>query len=203
MSSDIHELVKQLGYPKISLVGHDIGLMVAYSYAAQFPTEVSRLVLMDALIPGVEPLWTDYEAKAWWWGFFSWHASGQLIEGKEGFFLSNFWAEQGFIKDAFTKQESDEFIRAYSVPGSAVGSFKWFAAFPKDVEDNKILTQQKLPMPVLAMSGDHHKGLVLADHVRMIANKVQESKIRDAGHWLTLEQTDQVQQALLDFLLIK
>src|SRR6266481_5886527 len=42
----IHELAKSLGVQKAEVVGHDIGLMVAYAYAAQFPTEVTKLVLM-------------------------------------------------------------------------------------------------------------------------------------------------------------
>jgi len=57
MSTDIHELVKSLGYKSINLVGHDIGLMVAYAYAAQFGDEVKKMALLDALIPGVEPVW--------------------------------------------------------------------------------------------------------------------------------------------------
>ena len=36
----IHDLAKSLGITKSSVVGHDIGLMVAYAYAAQFPAEV-------------------------------------------------------------------------------------------------------------------------------------------------------------------
>ncbi len=50
----IHDLVRSLGVTKARVVGHDIGLMVAYAYAAQFPSEVEKLVVMDAFLPGVE-----------------------------------------------------------------------------------------------------------------------------------------------------
>jgi pimeloyl-ACP methyl ester carboxylesterase len=49
----IHNLAKSLGVQKAEVVGHDIGLMVAYAYAAQFSSEVTKLVLMDAFLPGV------------------------------------------------------------------------------------------------------------------------------------------------------
>jgi pimeloyl-ACP methyl ester carboxylesterase len=53
MAQDIHALVGKLGYKNIQIVGHDIGLMVAYAYAAQYPGEVQRIALMDAFLPGV------------------------------------------------------------------------------------------------------------------------------------------------------
>src|SRR5512138_2325401 len=58
MAGDVHELVRLLGFDKVSVVGHDIGLMVAYAYAVQFPTEVKRIALLDApFLPGVSE-WT-------------------------------------------------------------------------------------------------------------------------------------------------
>ena len=71
MATDIHELVKKLGYNNINLAGHDIGLMVAYAYAAQYGSEVKKIALMDALLPGVEPVWSKVSASAWWFGFFA------------------------------------------------------------------------------------------------------------------------------------
>lgn len=201
MAADVHELVKQLGYAHAGVAGHDIGLMVAYAYAAQYPSEVTKLALMDALIPGIEPSWTDFSTKAWWWGFFSWSASGDLVKGREGQFLTNFWPVVGHVKNAFTKEESAEFIRAYSVPGSTTATFKWFAAFPQDAKDNLELSKQKLSMPVLAMGGDHHTGAFLADMARVVADNVTDGKVKDSGHWLVQEQTAQVQKTLLDFFL--
>jgi hypothetical protein len=113
MAVDIHELVKKLGYKSIDLAGHDIGLMVAYAYAAQFGAEVKKLALMDALLPGVEPVWSDFSGKAWWFGFFARPVSGYLVQGKEGAFLTDFWPVVGHVNDAFTKEERDEFIRQH------------------------------------------------------------------------------------------
>ena len=199
MATDIHELVKKLGYKQANVAGHDIGLMVAYAYAAQFGTEVKKLALMDALLPGVEPVWSELNGKLWWFGFFGWPASGEIVAGKERAFLTNFWPVVGHVNDAFTKEETDEFVRAYSVPGATTGSFHWFGAFPQDAKDNLELMKQKLKMPLLAMGGEFQSAPFLADHSRLVAENVTETKIMGAGHWMVQEQTDQVLKGLLDF----
>jgi pimeloyl-ACP methyl ester carboxylesterase len=203
MAVDIHELVKRLGYSSINLAGHDIGLMVAYAYAAQFGTEVKKLALMDALLPGVEPVWSDFSGKAWWFGFFARPVSGYLVQGKEGAFLKDFWPVVGYVKDPFTKEESAEFIRAFSVPGSTTACFHWFGNFPQDALDNHIFGKNKLQMPVLAMGAEYGSGSFLANHSRVIAVNVTEVVIKGAGHWIVQEKTEQVQKGLLDFFLGK
>jgi len=201
LAADIHALMVKLGYRKIDLAGHDIGLMVAYAYAAQYGDEVKKLALMDALLPGVEPVWSQVKGVAWWFGFFGWGASGQLVAGREGLFLRNFWPVVGHVKDAFTAAESAEFVRAYSVRGSTTGTFDWFAAFDGDAEDNKRFLQHKLTMPVLAMGGEYSAAGYLAEHCRLVAETVSESKVAGSGHWMVQENTAQVQKDLLDFFI--
>jgi pimeloyl-ACP methyl ester carboxylesterase len=199
MAIDIHELVKKLGFSKVNIAGHDIGFMVAYAYAAEFPGDVERLALMDALIPGLEPIWTPYKGQAWWWGFSTWPTAPMLVKGREAIFLTNFWPVVGYKNNSFTSAESKEFIRAYSVPGAISGSFGWFAAFDQDIKDMETFEKTKLQMPVLAMGGDHSTAGFLADQLRLVAVKVTESKITDAGHWLVQEQTAQVLSGLMAF----
>ncbi|WP_210522084.1 alpha/beta fold hydrolase [Hymenobacter terricola] len=203
MAVDIHELVKKLGYPSINLAGHDIGLMVAYAYAAQFPGEVKKLALLDALLPGIEPVWGQLYHSLWWFGFFARPIAGDLVAGQAGEFLTDFWPQVGYIKKPFTPQEQDEFIRAYSRPGATTGSFHWFGAFPQDAQDNLAFSQQKLPMPLLAMAGDHSAAPYFTEHCRLVATNVTAVTITEAGHWLVQEQTAQVQKGLLDFFLTR
>jgi pimeloyl-ACP methyl ester carboxylesterase len=203
MASYIHGVVNELGYASINLAGHDIGLMVAYAYAAQFPTEVKKLALLDALLPGVEPVWSATKAQAWWFGFFGWAPSGQIVEGKERQFLTGFWPVVGFVKDPFTKEETEEFIRAYSVPGSTAASFQWFAAFDQDAIDNKEFMKTKLKMPLLAMGGEHFGAKFLEAHCKLVAENVSGSNIAGSGHWIAQENTAQVQKDLLAFFLSK
>jgi pimeloyl-ACP methyl ester carboxylesterase len=203
MAVDIHELVKKLGYKSINLAGHDIGLMVAYAYAAAYGPEVKKLALMDALLPGIEPVWSDFSGKAWWFGFFARPVAGDLVAGQAGEFLTDFWPVVGHIKDPFTKEETTEFIRAYSVPGATTGSFHWFGEFPRDAIDNKEFSKQKLQMPVLSMGAEYGSASFLAAHCRVVAINVKESKLMGVGHWIVQEQTEKVQQDLLDFFIGK
>jgi pimeloyl-ACP methyl ester carboxylesterase len=201
MAIDMHELMKKLGFTHINLAGHDIGLMVAYAYAAQFPADVKKIALLDALLPGIEPVWSQVRAQAWWFGFFAQPHSGEIVSGKVGLFFTDFWPTVGFQKNAFTPAERDEFIRAYSVPGATTGAFLWFGKFNQDAKDNLEFAKKKLPMPLLAMGADHSAGSYLAAHCRLVASDVHEVIIKNAGHWLVQEQTAQVKKGLLDFFL--
>ncbi|AEV99493.1 alpha/beta hydrolase fold protein [Niastella koreensis GR20-10] len=203
LATYIHGVVKQLGYEHINLAGHDIGLMVAYAYAAQFSTEVNKLALMDALLPGVEPVWSQVKGSAWWFGFFSFPASGELVAGRERLFLTNFWPVVGHVKDPFTPEEVNEFVRAYAVKGGTTGAFHWFGAFEQDAKDNKVFMKTKLKMPLLAMGGEYFGAGFLVDHCKLVAENVKGSNIKGAGHWVVQENTAQVQKDLLDFFLSK
>lgn len=203
LATYIHGLVKQLGYDHINLAGHDIGLMVAYAYAAQFSGEVKKLALMDALLPGIEPVWSQVRASAWWFGFFSFHPSGELVAGRERLFLTNFWPVVGHVKDPFTSAEVNEFVRAYEVKGATTGAFHWFGAFNQDAKDNLVFMKNKLMMPLLAMGGEFSAASYLADHCKLVAENVKGSIIKGAGHWVVQENTPQVQKDLLDFFLAK
>lgn len=203
MATHIHDLVKQLGFQNINLAGHDIGLMVAYAYAAQFGGEVKRLALMDAVLPGVEPVWSKVKAFAWWFGFFSWSASGQIVAGKEKECLTNFWPVVGHVPHPFTNEETNEFVRAYSIPGSITSTFHWFGGFDQDAIDNKIFMKKRLRMRVLAMGGEFFTAPFLADHCKLVAENVTVSNIKGAGHWIVQENTPQVQNDLLAFFTAK
>jgi pimeloyl-ACP methyl ester carboxylesterase len=201
MAVDMHELMKSLGYSKINLAGHDIGLMVAYAYAASYPDEVKKLALLDALLPGIEPVWSQVKAGAWWFGFFGFPVSGEIVAGKERIFLTNFWPVVGHRNDSFTKDEIEEFVRAYSVEGATTGAFHWFGAFSQDATDFQQLGKVKLKMPVLTLGSEYFAAPFLGKHVGLVANNVKDVPITDSGHWVVQEQTDQVLTAMKDFYL--
>jgi len=200
MATDMYELVNKLGYKSINLAGHDIGLMVAYAYAAQYGNEVKRVALMDAMLPGIEPVWTEVTTTSWHIGFFERPIAADLVAGYEREFLNDFWPQHfGKNKDFFYKAELEEFIRAYSVKGSIEGSFNWYKAFSQDVIDNHEFMKHKLQMPFMAMGGEYSTAPFLANHLKVIATNVKEFKIMDAGHWLVQEQADQVLKGFLEF----
>lgn len=203
MATDMHELMKSLGYSKINLAGHDIGLMVAYAYAAQYPDDVKKLALLDALLPGIEPVWSQVKGQAWWFGFFAFPVSGDMVAERERKFLTNFWPVVGFKNDSFTKDEIDEFVRAYAVKGGTTGAFHWFGAFSQDAKDNVELGKTKLKMPVLTLGSDHFAAPFLGKHIGLVATNVKDVPITESGHWVVQEQTEQVLKAMKDFYIEK
>ena len=197
MAKDIHALIQRLGLKKIYLAGHDIGEMVAYSYAAAFPAQIEKLALLDTPLPGVEPVWSGSKAFSWWWGFNAWPGSAKIIKDREGVFLMNFWPVVAHKKNSFSAAESREFIRAYAKTGAMACSLKWFAAFPQDAQIN-VARKTRLTMPVLTMGGEYSLS-ELASHVKQVALHVTERRVSGAGHWLMQENAPFVTKTFIDF----
>src|SRR4029078_2182305 len=90
-AQQIHELARSLKIEKARVVGHDIGLMVAYAYAAQFPTEVEKLVVMDAFLTGVAGWEAVYNNPAFWHFRFNGPTPEQLVRGRERIYFEHYW----------------------------------------------------------------------------------------------------------------
>jgi len=202
MGREVRELVRQLGFDQpIALAGHDIGLMVAYSYAAQFPSEVERLVLMDAFLPGIGE-WKDvWLAPATWHFHFHGEIPERLVEGRERTYLEHFWND--FAGDpAHSVSEADRqiYAAAYARDGGIHATMQYFSTFVQDATDNAALAANELPMPTLVMSGEKASGRFLIEQTRLIAKEVTGEVVAGAGHWLMEEAPDQVIPRLAAFL---
>jgi pimeloyl-ACP methyl ester carboxylesterase len=201
MARDIHALSRKLGYEHIQIVGHDIGLMVAYAFAAQYPAEVDRIVLMDAFLPGVGK-WRDVWLMRDLWHF---HFYGKtplaLVHGRERIYFEHFWND--FAADpAHSVPERDRrfYAKAYARPGGMRAGFEYFRAFEKDAEDFAAFARQRLQMPMLVLSGEKAGGEFLIQQGRMVAKNVEGIIIRKSGHWLMEEAPDQTIPGLVKFL---
>jgi pimeloyl-ACP methyl ester carboxylesterase len=201
MAQDIRALSKSLGYDHIRLVGHDIGLMVAYAYAAQYPGEVDRLVLMEAFLPGVGEWNNVFLLRDLWHFHFYGKTPLALVTGRERIYLEHFWND--FAADA-TKSvpEADRefYAKEYARPGHMKAGMEVFRAFPKDAEDFALFAKTKLQMPLLVMSGEKAGGPFLIEQGRMVAANVEGVLVKDRGHWLMEEAPDQVIPKLVEFL---
>lgn len=201
MARDIHALVVSLKYPKVKIVGHDIGLMVAYAYAAQYPAETDRIALMDAFLPGVGD-WTHVWLLRDLWHF---HFYGKtplaLVTGRERIYLEHFWND--FAADP-TKSvpEKDRvfYAKAYARPGHMAAGFEVFRAFEKDAADFSELAKTKLTMPMLVLSGEKAGGSFLIEQGRLVASNVDGMIVKGSGHWLMEEAPDRVIPKLVTFL---
>src|ERR1700756_2517510 len=132
----IHELARSLGVERAEVVGHDIGLMVAYAYAAQFPAEVTKLVLMDAFLPGVDGWESVYNNPAIWHFRFNGPTPEALVQGRERTYFEHFWNDFAFDKDHSLPEADREFYTAaYARTGRMRAGWAYFAAFPQAAKD--------------------------------------------------------------------
>jgi pimeloyl-ACP methyl ester carboxylesterase len=201
IAPDIRALVRKLGFERIRIVGHDIGLMVAYAYSAQYPSEVDRIALMDAFLPGIGN-WREVWLMRDLWHF---HFYGKtplaLVHGRERIYLEHFWND--FAADArHSVPESDRRIYAkdYARPGHMRSGFEYFRAFERDAEDFARLAKKPLTMPMLVLTGEKASGDGLIQQARLVAANVEGVIIRKAGHWLMEEAPDHVIPKLVEFL---
>lgn len=201
MAVDIHDLVKSLGIAKASIVGHDIGLMVAYAYAAQFPAETERVVLMDAFLPGIGPWQNVWLLRDLWHFHFHGTTPLALVKGRERIYFEHFWND--FAADPkHSVPEADRrlYARAYAQPGGMRAGFEYFKAFERDAAEFAELGRTPLPMPMLVLSGEKAGGSFLIDQGKMVATNVEGVIVKGSGHWLMEEAPEQVIPALVNFL---
>jgi pimeloyl-ACP methyl ester carboxylesterase len=201
MAVDIHELTSSLGFKRVSIVGHDIGLMVAYAYAAQFPQATERLVLMDAFLPGIGN-WKDVWLMRDLWHF---HFYGEvplaLVKGRERTYFEHFWNDfAADPKHSVSEADRQFYAAAYAQPGGMRAGFEYFRNFERDARDFAELSATKLSMPVLVLTGEKASGQFLIDQARLVATNVKGVVIKGSGHWLIDEAPQQVSPELVAFL---
>ncbi len=198
----IHAAVQTLGYSKVRVVGHDIGLMVAYAYAALYPQEVEKLVLMDAFLPGVEGWEPIYNNPGIWHFRFFGPVPVALVKGRESlFFNEQFW--NGFAADkhrSIPDADRRSYVAAYARPRRMAAGFAYFESFPKTANDFVTLSKTKLPMPVLSIGGDKSLGEALGAQAKLVATDVTVVVIKNSGHWVLEEQPGDTIAALDRFL---
>jgi pimeloyl-ACP methyl ester carboxylesterase len=201
MAVDIHALAEQLGYKKVRIAGHDIGLMVAYAYAAQYPAEVDRIALMDAFLPGVGDTTNIFLLRDLWHFHFYGETPLKLVHGRERIYFEHFWND--FAADR-TKSVSEKdrrfYARSYAQPGAMRAGFEVFRAFDQDAKDFAGFAKTKLTMPMLVLSGEKAGGQFLIDQGKMVDDNVEGIIVTGSGHWLVDEAPGQVIPKLVEFL---
>jgi pimeloyl-ACP methyl ester carboxylesterase len=201
MAVDIHELVVSLGFKRASIVGHDIGLMVAYAYAAQFPRETERLVLMDAFLPGVGDWKNVWLMRDLWHFHFYGEVPLALVKGRERTYFEHFWNDfAADRKHSVSEADRRLYAKAYAQPGGMRAGFEYFKNFERDAQDFAALSATPLPMPVFVFGGEKSGGEFLIAQTKLAASNVQGKIIPGSGHWLMDEAPQATIPALVDFI---
>lgn len=188
-AGDVVGVMDALGVKRADVVAHDIGNMVAFQFAAQHSDRVTKLVLMDAPVPGVGP-WEEILKNPLLWHFrFGGPDMERLVAGRERIYLDRFWNEFSADPAKFDEASRAHYAALYAMPGAMHSGFAQFAAFDQDAIDNRAwLEKGKLTMPVLAIGGAKSFGPTMAVVMRAAATDVTEGVIADSGHWLMEEQ---------------
>jgi len=189
-AQDIAQVMDRLHIDKADLVTHDIGNMVGYALAAQYPARVSRWVVMDAPLPGIGAWEKQLQNPKVWHFNFRGPDVERLVKGRERIYLDRFYNELSANPKAIDEATRAHYAALYARPGAMHAAFNQFAAFSQDAIDNPaFLAKGKLKMPVLAIGGEQSYGSAIADDIRFVADDVTSAVIPNAGHWLMEEQT--------------
>src|SRR5262245_57152870 len=202
-AADIRSVLTSLGLDRAVIVGHDIGTMVAYAYAARYPEKIEKLVVMDAPIPGIPPWDSIVRLPALWHFDFGGPDAERLVKGRERIYLDRFWNE--FAGDPAKVDEGtrEHYAKLYAQPGAMRASFAQFRAIRQDSVDNAESVKTKLTMPVLAIGGEKSFGANEAVVMRNAATNVTELVVPGSGHWLMEEAPDVTIKAVRDFLVVR
>jgi pimeloyl-ACP methyl ester carboxylesterase len=201
MAADIRALVRRLGTARINLVGRDIGVMVAYAYAAQWPADVLRLAMLDVPVPGTR-VWDDAKARSdpqiWHFGLHQQRDIAEmLITGKEHAYILDFYKKRAHVP--VSDDDIAVYANAYAAPGALRAGFELYRAFPQDEVRFKAFMKRKLDMPVLALAGDRSNGSKQLDMARELALDVRGGVAPDTGHWLPDENPAFLTEQLIEF----
>jgi pimeloyl-ACP methyl ester carboxylesterase len=199
-AADVRAVLTHLCLERVVIVGHDLGTMVAYAYAARYPDQTEKLVVMDAPVPGIPP-WDDLVRHPLLWHFsFGGPDAERLVAGRERIYLDRFWNEFAGDPAKIDEATRAHYARLYARPGAMRAAFAQFLAFPTDVKDNQAALATQLPMPVLAIGGEQSFGANMAVVMRHAATNVTEVVIPQAGHWLMEEAPAATITAIRTFL---
>jgi len=197
----MHGLARSLGVEKAGVVGHDIGLMVAYAYAAQFPAETEKLVVMDAFLPGVGQWEAIYNNPGFWHFRFNGPTPEALVRGRERTYFEHYW--NNFAADkkrSIPEGDRKAYTAAYARPGRMRAGWAYFVSFQQAAKDFAQLAQTRLTMPVLSIGGEKSLGEALAQQMKLVASDVTVVVLKNTGHWLLEERRKQTTDALVEFL---
>jgi len=199
VADDTRELVQELGFEEVAVVGHDWGMPTAYAYAARYREEVQALAVMEAMLPGVRE--DDKLGMLWHVRFHQVRdLPERLVSGNEETYLKWFYREGAYDPSAIDREALAEYVRAYSAPGGLRGGFEYYRAYDEDAEHNREHTQQDLEMPVLALGGEASFGSMPVQDMEAVATDVDGEVVERAGHWIPEERPDYLVERLRGFL---
>ncbi len=201
MAVDIRRLTDSLGFDRVAIVGHDIGLMVAYAYAAQFPQGVERIILMDAFLPGIGNWQNVWLLRDLWHFHFYGEVPLALVAGRERIYFEHFWNDFAADRTHSVSKRTGKSMRPpMRSPAACARASSISVVSSKMRAISESSAPAKLKMPMLVITGEKASGTFLIDQGKMVADNVTGLVVAGSGHWLIDEAPAVTMAAIVDFL---
>jgi pimeloyl-ACP methyl ester carboxylesterase len=199
---DIAGVMDAVNVQKADLVTHDIGNMVGYALAAQYPSRIARWAAIDAPLPGIGD-WDNIIRSPLLWHFnFRGPDEERLVQGRERIYLDRFWNELSADPKGIDEETREHYAALYARPHAMHDAFEQFGAFSQDAVDDKALLAKggKISMPVLAVGAEKSFGTAMADDLRFVASNVTVGIVPNSGHWIMEENPQATIKLVTEFL---
>ncbi|MFC7556509.1 alpha/beta fold hydrolase [Pseudoroseomonas wenyumeiae] len=214
MQEDIYQLVRQLGYRQVNMVGHDIGAMVAFSFAANHPDATRKLALLDVPYPDdswlsfpMLPAEGSFGAKvdashppyAWWFAF---HNVGPLAErllAGNGMrdYIANLFSYLSYDNAKIAPLDLAVSGDSYSSTDRIRAGHAWYRAWPQDIREGHAYAP--VTMPVLGL-GATYTGMKWLPIMSRQTTNFRLVEVKNSGHFIAMEQPVFVADQIRSFM---
>ncbi len=200
LANDAAAILSHEGFETANVLGHDLGVGVAFQLAMRHPGLVRRLALTESIVLGAPNAEMFMDAPPWW---VAWHSvpelPEQVVAGREGAYLDWFYTNLTYRRSGISDHARDQHVAAYSGVAAMRGGFEHYRAFPKTTEQGRDASQQRLTMPVLALGGEL-VGDVLYKQMVALGDDVAGGRIANCGHVIQEERPEELLGRLRAFL---
>lgn len=196
-------LMSKLGHTSYSIIGHDIGMWVAYALASDFPESVTHLAVTEAVIPGLAPpppIFVQPDENIFLWHFMFnqiLDLPEALVIGREETYLNYIFDKWSWHRD---KVAAEIYIEAYKIAGRLSAGFNYYRSIPETIRQNKIRERKSLDIPVLAIGAEHATNHAPYETMKKVSTRLTSAIVKDCGHFIMEEQCEEFCALILNFL---
>lgn len=200
----VHSLVATMGLEDVTLVGQDVGGMIAYAYLRAYE-DLARVVIMDVAVPGLDP-WEEVLFNPYIWHF-GMHSvpdlPERLVQGRQTEYFDYFYDAISADPQKVTAKARAEYAKAYSTDSALTAGFNWYRTFQQAAAQNSETHQQQTTTPLLYIRGEQEGGDINA-YVSGFRDagvaRVEQAIVPGAGHFTQEEAPETTWQLIADFI---
>jgi len=212
VAAELHGVVEALGLTAngpLDIACHDLGTWIGYSYAAEWPDQVKRLAVFDALLPGITPPpppgipSAEANVKTWQLAFNRLDDLPEiLLQGRERELLAWLFSNKSTRSWTITPADLSEYARVNAAPGATRAALSYYRRNlgPEGIAQTRARAERKLAMPILAFGADGGVGTMVLDTMRLIATDVRGGVFARCGHYMPEEAPRAVAEQIIGFM---